>query len=67
MTIKLAYNKAEAAAACGVSIDTIVRAIHAGTLRAAKSSKHPETGEPTGRYIILAADLQAWLDGLAAA
>jgi hypothetical protein len=67
MTIKLAYTREEAATACGVSVDSIKRAINRGDLRAKRSAKHPETGEPTGKYLILAADLQAWLEGLAAA
>ena len=67
MTTKLAYNVAEAAVACGVSVDTIKRAIGKGVLRAKRSSTHDETGEPTGRYLIRQADLEAWLEGLAAA
>lgn len=66
MTIKLAFNIDEAAAACGVSRDTIKRAINKGSLKAAKSSKDKD-GNPTGKYVITAANLQAWLDGLEAA
>ena len=63
---KLAYNLSEAATACGVSRDTIKRAIAAGALKAAKTSTD-EAGDPVGRYVITAKSLEAWLDGLAAA
>lgn len=64
---KLAYTREEAAQACGVSADTIKRAVAAGKLKAKRSGVHAETGEPTGKYLILAADLQAWLENLSAA
>lgn len=67
MNPKLAYTRDEAAAACGVSVDSIKRAIARGHLKAKRSSVHDETGEPTGKYLILAGDLQAWLDELSAA
>jgi hypothetical protein len=60
----LAYSKAGAAAAAGVSTKTLERAIGAGRLRAKKSSESAD-GEPTGRVVILAADLQSWLESLA--
>lgn len=65
---KLAYSIAEAAAAVGVSPDTIKRAIHAekGALPARRSGVN-DKGEPTGKYLILHDDLVAWLDGLAVA
>lgn len=59
----LAYSKAGAAGAAGVSTKTLERAIAAGRLRA-KRSGEAKDGEPAGRVIILAADLQAWLDSL---
>lgn len=67
MTItRLAYNLAEAAAACGMSKDVLRRAIRKGDLRAAKSGRS-EDGEPVGNYVIQVSALQDWLDGLPAA
>lgn len=66
MTPKLAYTREEAAHACGLSLDSVKRAINRGDLRAKRSGVNAE-GDPAGKYLILAADLQAWLDGLAAA
>ena len=75
MTTRLAYTRTQAAEACGVSPDTIRRAIATGALRAKRTSgqskkaardKDPNA-KPTGRYLITAKDLQAWLDGLEAA
>ena len=72
MSTRLAYSRKEAAEACGVSEDTIRRAINSGALRAkrtngqsAKAASNKE--RPAGRYIITAKDLQAWLEGLEAA
>lgn len=62
MTIRLAYTKKEAAAVCGVSPDTIVRAVNTGALRAKRSSE--KDGKPTGKYLITAKALEAWLEGL---
>lgn len=62
MTTRLAYTKKEAAAVCGVSVDTIVRAVNSGALRAKRSSS--KDGKPTGRYLITAKALEAWLDEL---
>jgi len=67
MNIKLAFTREEAASACGVSVDVIKRAIAGGHLSAKRSGVNKETGEPAGKYLILAADLQAWLEGLEAA
>lgn len=53
----LAYNYDTAAAATGLSVTTIRRAIRAGNLKA----KQQTNG---GRVVILAADLQAWLEGM---
>ena len=49
----VAYNKAEAARAAGVSIATIERAIAAGRLIA---------HYPTSRPVILSDDLRAWVE-----
>lgn len=50
---KLAYNLDEAAAASGVSVDIIRRAVRA---------KNIPVRFPTSRPIILRADLEAWLE-----
>ena len=63
---RLAYTRDQAAEACGVSPKTIARAIAAGKLRA-KRTAVTDDGDPTGKYLILEADLLAWLEGLAAA
>ena len=62
-TTPLAYSKAGAAAASGLSTKTLERAIGSGRLRAKRSSESKD-GEPAGRVVILATDLQAWLDSL---
>lgn len=67
MNVKLAYTREEAAVACGVSVRTIVRAINTGALKAKRSGGHDEEGNGKGKYLILAADLQAWLEELSAA
>lgn len=67
MTIKLAFSAAEAAEACGVSVDTIKRAIHSGSLKAKRTGIDPKTGLPAGKYLVLGTDLQSWLDELSAA
>jgi hypothetical protein len=59
----LSYSIATAVAATGLSKSHLERAIRAGQLRAKKSSL-TEDGEPTGKYVILAADLEAYLTGL---
>lgn len=60
----LAYSKAGAAEAAGVSTKTLDRAIKAGKLRAKKSGES-EDGEPAGRIVIMADALQDWLESLA--
>lgn len=66
MTDRLAYTRDQAAEACGVSEATIKRAIASGRLRAKRTAINDD-GDPTGKYLILAADLTAWLEGLTAA
>lgn len=66
MTIRFAYTREEAAAACGVSVDTIKRAIRTGALRAKRSGRN-DKGEPAGKYLIPSQALQDWLDSLDAA
>lgn len=64
---RLAYSADEAAAECGVSPATIKKAIRAGSLKAKRSARNENTGEPAGKYLIFPTDLQAWLEGLDAA
>lgn len=59
----LAYSKEGAAAASGVSAQTIARAIKAGHLKAKRTSV-TEDGTPAGNVLILASDLAAWLESL---
>lgn len=66
MTAPLSYTYKTAAEATGLTVATLSRAVKSGHLRA-KRSGVTEDGEPTGSYVILAADLQAWLESLAAA
>lgn len=58
---RLAYTREEAAAVCGVSKDTIIRAHNSGALKAKR------TGKKGGNYLYTPAALQAWIDGLPAA
>lgn len=59
----LAYTLAAASDATHLSRKTIERAVKSGALRAKRSST-TEDGEPAGSYVILAGDLQAWLESL---
>lgn len=67
--MKLAYTVEEAAAEVGLSADVIRQAIHAEGRHKlqAKRSGVNKNGEPVGRFVILHADLVAWLEGLEAA
>lgn len=60
---KLAYSVAEAAAATGFSISHLDRAIRAGHLRI-KWSDEDQDGNGTGKRVILATALAAYLEGL---
>lgn len=60
---RLAYTREEAAHLCGVSLDTIKRAIGSGRLRAKRSAVN-EKGDPAGRYLITPQAIQDWIDGL---
>jgi excisionase family DNA binding protein len=53
MTARLAYSIPEAALAVGVSESTIRRAVRSGSL---------PVKYPSGRPVIRAVDLEAWLD-----
>jgi hypothetical protein len=66
VTTRLAYGRREAADRCGVGVDTIDRAIATGALKARKTSQDKD-GNPTGKILILEADIRAWLEGLPAA
>lgn len=56
---RLAYDADEAAEATSLKKETVMRAIRKGTLRAKR------TGDKGGgKYLILVADLQAWLESL---
>lgn len=59
----IAYNKADAASAVGVSIDVINRAIRAGDLVPAKPTIN---GKTVGKVVILASELERWVRGAAA-
>lgn len=59
----LAYSIAGAVAATGLSKSHLERAIRTGQLRAKKSGRD-EQGEPTGKYVILAAELDRYLNEL---
>lgn len=61
---KLAFTIPEAAQSAGVTDKTIRTAINAGHLRAKRQSVD-KNGDPCGKYLIPAASLEAWLDGLA--
>lgn len=63
MTIRLAYTTATAAEATSRSRQTILRAIHSGALRAKRENADSEKGRG-GNFLILHADLVAWLEGL---
>lgn len=63
MSTALAYTLTSGSEATGLSRKTLERAIKSGALRAKRSSV-TEDGEPAGPYVILAGDLQTWLDGL---
>ena len=56
----LAYDKRGAAAAAGVSLDVINRAIAAGALRTSSPVGTPD-GARIAKVLILADDLLAWL------
>lgn len=62
--MKLAYTRQEAAEACGVSEDTIKKAINAGALKAKRSGK-TDDGDGVGKYLITTTALNAWLEQLA--
>lgn len=60
----LSYSITAAVEATGLSKSHLDRAIRAGDLKARKSGRDEETGEPVGKWVLLAKDLQAYLDSL---
>lgn len=62
----LSYSVAGAAEATGLSKAHLFAAIKGGQLKARKSGRDKD-GEPVGKFVILARDLEDYLDGLAAA
>lgn len=60
---RLSYSLAEAAEATGLSRSHLDRAIRAGDLRT-KTTKVNEKDEPVGKRLILARELEAYLEGL---
>lgn len=60
----LAYSVAAAVEATGLSKSHLNDAIGRGALKARKSSRNEETGEPQGKWVIRAADLAAYIDSL---
>ena len=57
-------DRKAAAKTAGVSVETIARAIAAGTLRAKRTGKNKD-GDGVGKYLIRRADLEAWFETLA--
>lgn len=53
MTEPISYNKADAAAAVGISADTLMRAVRRGDLPVHYLG---------GRLVILTSDLRAWVE-----
>lgn len=65
---KLSYELPEAAAATGFTQKQLRERIARGELRARRAAwSKTKEGEGGGKYIILATDLQEFLDGLPAA
>lgn len=64
---QLAYDKRQAAEACGVSEDTIKKAVDAGHLKAKRTARKggAPDGDGVGKYLILASELSRWLESLA--
>lgn len=70
MSERLSYTIKEAAEATGISADVIKAAIHTTDPERKLRAKALSVSERTGRaskYVVLRADLEAWLEGLATA
>ncbi len=59
-TFKMAYTRAEAADAIGLSIDVINRAVRSGDLR---EDRPVIEGRTLSKGVILAAELERWITG----
>lgn len=65
---KLSYELREAASATGFTEKQLRERINRGELRARRAARSKDDpNEPAGKFIILATDLQEFLDGLPAA
>jgi len=70
MTDQISYDLGQAAKLCGVSRDTLLRAIAKGDLRAKRSTKREEDnlsgkkGDPAGKHLVTRDALVAWFDSL---
>lgn len=62
-TTVLAYSIRTAVEASGLSKTHLIDAINRGEIKARRSSRN-DAGEPQGKWIIPAAELQAYLDTL---
>lgn len=63
MNTPISYSLPGAVEATGLSRTTLMRAIGSGKLRAKKSGEDGD-GNPVGHWVIPAAALQAFIDGL---
>lgn len=63
MTTALAFSVTQAAEASGLSTSHLDRAIKSGQLKAKRTSTN-EKGDPVGKRVILAGDLEAYLSNL---
>lgn len=64
--MKVSYSLKEASAATGLSRSYFDQKIRDGALKAKRSAEPDEiTGKSRGTYVIKAADLEAFIDGLA--
>ncbi|TAJ21822.1 MAG: hypothetical protein EPO65_00545 [Dehalococcoidia bacterium] len=61
---KLAYSVKEAVAATGLSETHLDSEIRAGRLKVRRTKQDPETGAVSGKRVIRAVDLQAYIDSL---
>lgn len=60
----LSYSLVDAVAATGLSRTFLEEAIARGELKVKRSSINERTGKPQGKRLILAAELQRYLDAL---
>jgi hypothetical protein len=66
MSARIAYSLKEAAEATGLSRAYLDRAIRNAQLKAKRSAApDDQTGKSRGNYVILAAELEAFITGLA--